>query len=172
MFETNREISITVQQKFEFYFLSLTFVILGLSIQTAKLGTSIIPDLLEIIGWILLLISGIAGLSRMEWLPQIYNVIHEMQDREKYRDEAKKRITEGDLRDAFIIDEGELPIKEFLVKIDEGLKTLNAKVDKLEKKSLFKYKIHKYAFVFGVILLVASRSYIPLGHILNRIIAA
>ena len=65
--DSNLNVSIRIQEKFEFYFLSLTFVILGLSIQTSKFGTHPISDGLELFGWISLFVSGMAGLSRMRW---------------------------------------------------------------------------------------------------------
>jgi hypothetical protein len=170
MYETNQEISIKLQEKFEFYFLSLTFVLLGLSIQTAKLGGNLISDSLEIVGWILLLISGFAGLSRTEWLPQIYKVIHEKQDRENYRDEAKRRKSEGDHRNVIIRDQGEKPIKEFIMEVEDGIEILHNQVEKLERKSMGKYKIHKYAFVFGLIFIIASRAYIPLSNIIKHLL--
>jgi hypothetical protein len=45
------------------------FTLLALSIQTAKFGTSSIADIFELIGWVLLFISGISGLWRLEFLP-------------------------------------------------------------------------------------------------------
>ena len=150
--------------------MSLTFVLLGLSIQTAKLGGNLICDSLEIVGWILLLISGLAGLSRMEWLPQIISAIHEKQVRENYRDEAKRRKREGDHRNVIIGDQGEKPVKEFIMEVEDGIEILHNQVEKLERKSMGKYKIHKYAFVSGLIFVIASRAYIPLSNIIKHLL--
>lgn len=61
-----------LQGKFEFYLLTLVFTILGLAIQTADFGASKIADILELLAWISLLASGLAGILRLEWLPVIY----------------------------------------------------------------------------------------------------
>ena len=58
--ENNLEISRRVQEKFEFYFLSLTFIVLGLSIQTSEFDGSLLSDGLELISWACLFISAIS----------------------------------------------------------------------------------------------------------------
>ena len=67
--DSNIDVAIRIQEKFEFYFLSLTFIILGLAIQTSNSGVHAISDGLELLGWISLFVSGMAGLSRMRWAP-------------------------------------------------------------------------------------------------------
>lgn len=63
-----------IQWKFEIYLLGLVFTLLALAVQTAKLGGGTWPALLEISGWLSLLVSGLSGLSRVEWLPVIHQV--------------------------------------------------------------------------------------------------
>ncbi len=46
---SNLEVSIRIQEKFEFYFLSLTFIILGLVVQTSKFGSYAISDIFELL---------------------------------------------------------------------------------------------------------------------------
>ena len=58
-----------VQEKFEFYMLSLTFTLLALSVQSASFGNNLASDILELIGWCLLLISGVIGIFRLEMVP-------------------------------------------------------------------------------------------------------
>jgi hypothetical protein len=41
---SNLDVSIRIQEKYELYFLSLTFIILGLSIQTSRVGSHAISD--------------------------------------------------------------------------------------------------------------------------------
>lgn len=57
------------QGKLEFFILTLIFAILALSVQTANFGDYLFGDLIEILGWILLLISGIAGIFRLQYVP-------------------------------------------------------------------------------------------------------
>ena len=65
----------TAQQKFDFYAVALCFTLLGLAIQTASFGTNPAADLFELIGWLALLTAGIAGFSRLEWQPQVYQLM-------------------------------------------------------------------------------------------------
>jgi len=58
-----------VMEKIEFYFLGLTFTLLALAVQTFKPSTSLTADVVETGGWLLLLISGLVGVSKIEWIP-------------------------------------------------------------------------------------------------------
>ena len=162
--ETHQEISIRVQEKFEFYFLSLTFVILGLSIQTSEFGFSLLSDGFELLGWISLFISCLTGLSRMEWVPLIHNTAHEQNRRMNYYDEANFRRLRGE---SFVIAENneEKPIDDFINEIKEGIEVIEKQTEELDKKSILKYRIHKYAFALGLFFLMCSRGYEPFLNI-------
>ena len=165
--ENNIEISIRVQEKFEYYFLSLTFVISGLSIQTAEFGFSMISDTFELFGWLNLFMSCLIGLWRMEWLPQIYKVAHEKSRRLKYYNEAIIRKERGE---EVVIDEknNERPIDEFLADVDEGIRVVQKQIEVQDKKNILKYRFHKYTFVLGLIFLVCSSGYEPFLNVLNQ----
>lgn len=60
-----------IQEKFELYLVSLTFTLLALSVQTASFGKYPTADVLEILGWALLLISGIIGIFRLQYVPVV-----------------------------------------------------------------------------------------------------
>ena len=60
-----------IQEKFELYAISLTFTILGLSIHTAEFGNCPASDLFELLGWLLLILSGVIGLQRMAAVPAL-----------------------------------------------------------------------------------------------------
>src|SRR5438477_153548 len=64
----DREHAHNKQEKFEFYLISLVFTLLALSIQTAKFGAFAIGDVFELVGWLGLLVSGVAGLWRIEYV--------------------------------------------------------------------------------------------------------
>lgn len=59
--------------KFIFYFTGLAFTLLGLSVQTAAFGTNVYGNVAELVGWLLLLISGLAGLGRLRRLPVVHH---------------------------------------------------------------------------------------------------
>jgi NhaP-type Na+/H+ or K+/H+ antiporter len=60
-----------IQEKFELYLVSLTFTILALSIQTASFGKYPTADVVEILGWVVFLISGVTGLIRLQYVPVV-----------------------------------------------------------------------------------------------------
>jgi len=156
---SNLDVSMRIQEKFEFYFLSLTFIILGLSIQTSKFGTHAISDGLELLGWIFLFISGMAGLSRMRWAPSLYRVKHQIIRRERNRDEAKRRESNGE---TYVIQgEKQIPIGDFIGDVSQGVKEVEDEMSKLETKNNLKYWLHVYGFTFGLLFLMGSRGYEP-----------
>lgn len=64
------EVAQRLQLRFEYYAIALTFSILALAIQSASPGP--IGTIAELLAWISLLISGLVGLSRLEWQPMLY----------------------------------------------------------------------------------------------------
>lgn len=156
---SNLDVSIRIQEKFEFYFLSLTFIILGLSIQTSKFGSHAISDGFELLAWVFLFIAGMAGLSRMRWAPSLYKVKHEIIRREQYRDEAKRRESSGG---TYVIQgEKENPIGNFIADVSQGVKEVEEQLGELEIKNDRKYWLHIYGFTFGLLFLMVARGYDP-----------
>jgi hypothetical protein len=165
---TNLDVSIRIQEKFEFYFLSLTFIILGLSIQTSKFGTHAISDGLELLGWISLFISGMAGLSRMRWVPSLYKVKDEIIRRERYHDEAKRRESNGE---TYVIQgEKEIPIGDFIGDVSQGVKEVQDQLGKLETKNNLKHWLHVYGFTLGLLFLIGSRGYEPAVRLVSCLV--
>ena len=60
---------VRLQNRFDFYAVALAFTLLGLSVQTARFGQGHWADCLELLGWVALLISALAGLWRLEKSP-------------------------------------------------------------------------------------------------------
>lgn len=80
------------QDTFELYVLGLTFTILGLSVQTASFGVALLADSAELLGWVSLLISGLFGLHRGLWKPNLYNVMGMKSTFQVESDDADKMI--------------------------------------------------------------------------------
>ena len=71
MSDNERSVAQQSQEKFQFYGVALVFTILGLSIQTATFDGHIIARICELFSWLMLLVSGLSGLSHLEWNPVI-----------------------------------------------------------------------------------------------------
>jgi len=76
MTETNAQVAQRIQEKYDFYTVSLTFTLLALAVQSATLKDSAPKDMLELGGWTLLFLSGICGLSRLRRTPKVFRLHH------------------------------------------------------------------------------------------------
>ena len=158
--EDNLEISRRVQEKFEFYFLSLTFVVLGLSIQTSKFGGSLLADGLELTIWVCLFISGVSGLSRMQWLPVAYKVAHVKVTREHNLKEAKARQRQDE---PYVVtkQDNQMPIDDFIKRAEKGVDDVKKQLAELENKNSVKYRLHVWGFAVGLFFMMCSRGLDP-----------
>lgn len=157
-----------LQEKFELYLLALIFTILGLAIQTAKLGTYRAADVLEILGWISLAISGVTGLWRMEWVPVALKTGAQLQGLRKERQKLAEHAERG-LKQVQIEDQQEpFDVHELVATRDGIIQRGQARLDKIEKTIHVKYAIHKWTFVLGLVLLIVARSYAPIVGVFSR----
>jgi len=166
----NEEISIRLKERFEFYVIALTFTILGLSIQTASFGASLLSDSFELLGWLFLFISGLVGLSRLEWIPVAYSVHAEIQNWQSEAARLRQYQQMGRAAVPVVDDErGIVPIEEAIHAQDAEVTCLRPKAENIEKWTLRKYTIHKWTFILGLIFLLLSRSYGPAANIASKV---
>ena len=139
-----------IQYKFEFYLLVLTFTLLGFAIQTSNFIQSAPADLSEIVGWLLLLVSGVIGLWRLEWIPVAYNTYTEIKRIAAEIDYCKNLLKTG-------IEEmpvGDVEKPQSVSKVvdlkNSQLKTLFEKFERVECRTLLKYKCQKALFVLSL----------------------
>ena len=161
MSNTEREIAQKTQEKFEFYVISLVFTLMALSIQTSKFGASTVADSFELIGWVLLLVSGFSGLWRIEYLSVERMKLtqkDEFQNQINYCNEIKlKGATE-----IYVLEsERNQPIEERIKNLSKGIEALTPLIKKLERHNNIKYKTHRVTFLLGVISIIVARGYIP-----------
>jgi hypothetical protein len=84
----------SILEKFEFYFLGLTFTLLGAAIQTATFtGHSHISVIAEIIGWSGFAISGMVGLSKVEHLSLVIYLRNRKNVFENHKSEIEQAKT-------------------------------------------------------------------------------
>jgi len=101
----NLEIAQKLQERFEFYLIALAFTILGLSIQTASFSRNPVPDMLELSAWCSLLISGLVGLSRLEWIPVAYKAHEEVVEIKGELERLREALRQGHTEVPIIDDE-------------------------------------------------------------------
>jgi hypothetical protein len=146
--------SINTQQKFEFYLLALVFTVLALSIQTAK-QFSCIQSIIEILSWVSFLISGLAGLSRMEWIPVSYMYYSNLTKGKSFASEAKSGRNVLHESGRIMTDK---EVADLVKEVDDRIEDRKNILKKIESRIEIKYTIHKWLFVIGLVLLIISRS--------------
>lgn len=167
----DREYGIQLQEKFELYFLGLIFTVLALAVQTAKFDNiNIAAACLELASWVTLLISGLVGLRRMEWIP-VAHFEHADQcqseaDLQQFRNLAQRGVDALPLED----QKNPAPIETFIKDREQHI--LRMKVNKLKHQTLVskKYNIHKWSFVLGMCLLIGARGVGPVIKLYEAIV--
>jgi hypothetical protein len=146
-----------LQAKFDIYFLGLTFTLLGLAVQTAKFGRSRAGDLLELGGWIALIVSSLAGLSRLVSLPSTYAKLAAL---EHWRD-RKRRFDLARTLNPYVDDDTRGYAPDELVaesaKSERKIRTLQSE-NHLQSGG-FRHLAHRWLFVAGLLLLACARGY-------------
>lgn len=162
--DKNLEIAQRMKEQFGFYITALTFTILGLATETAEFGTSTISDVTELSSWLLLFISGLVGLSRLELLPVAYEARFHAKglNNELLNFQDQKANGSKEVRDC----SGTYPIDVAI----ENRRTLQAKaqesMEAVEKSTPRKYRIQKWLFIAGISLVLFSRAFVPITELL------
>lgn len=138
-------------QKFNYFFVSLTFSVLALAINHGVPIDLKVPLITGLLGWLLLLVSGFFGILRLEYEVPFFRIaalLAEIRGKKADYDlevpEGAARITDPDLSNQPYVDEIAI-FEEKLEKINLGL--------------TWKYCVQKWCFFFGVASLVISYAY-------------
>ncbi len=157
--KASRDYSRELQEKLEIYLLGLIFTLLAAAVQTAKFGQSAVADASELTSWLLLFASGLAGLSRLEWLPVAHlvggatqDVEEELEHLEQLADQGQAEVTD---------DEEVVPVADAIARRKTTLEGLGAKESAFKLSTHRKYLAHKWTFVGGLALLLVARGYMP-----------
>jgi hypothetical protein len=165
------EYSRSLQEKFELYVLALLFTILAASIQTAKFGVSQVADWLELASWVMLAISGLVGLWRMEWAPVVHQIhgkkLNIMAERQRTADAAAQGTTEVQYQDT----KKAVSIGGVIAEHDDIISKLTKQEKAGDRTLRRRWAVHKWTFVAGLALVIASRAYVPASSLIDRLIA-
>lgn len=169
--KSERAVAREGQEKFDFYLISLVFTLLALSVQTAKFGGFTPRDIFELAGWLAFVLSGFAGLSRLEWIPHIRTVLATQQEFEADKFDLAQKILhgQGEARIHVLESGAEQTVAQRLEIRKDGLAKLAPAIGQLERRSNRKYTLHKWAFVLAVICIVIARGIEPLIVIIKTI---
>lgn len=137
----NLEAAQDVHHKFEFYLIALTFTIAGFAIQTGKFSGNIFGDFAEASSWVMLFLSGVVGLWRIEFLPVAYRIYNYIQVRNQSIDHYKDDNEQEDDVDA----------------LRKQVAEYEPKLKKIEDANRKKYRWQKILFICGLLDLLLAR---------------
>ena len=155
------------QKKFDFYLLALVFTILGLTIQTSNFSLFYCQYIFELSGWVALLISGLAGLSKMEWIPVIIKHMEENQIDAEHKSGLSKARETGAVDSKTGLPMPKEEVEVFLETVEDRINTRTKVINKIEKKHNIKYHFHKWGFIIGLALLLVSRAIYHIQNLKN-----
>lgn len=165
--QANTAIAQRIQEKFDAYLLGLIFTILGLSIQTAKFGSSPIADASEIIGWVLFLVAGLAGLSRLEGASEIYR-LYGVQAQKEEAGLAGEHVRFQGKTEVYVAPLGKsVPVEQYIGEAKQSVGTVEKAIKPLQTRGYAKYRIMKYSFVAGLLALMVARALVPIRGIVH-----
>ena len=158
-----------IQERHESYLLTLTFTLLALAVQSASFGAIFWRNNIELLGWISLLVSGLAGLSRTEWLSQLFGAQSRKDDAEAIVRRyliAKAQRNTGVL---MVEEERISSIEEEIRVAKDRAATIAKSVDELTARTQLRYKVQRIAFVIGLLCLMISRGWPALSSIVGQL---
>ncbi len=150
----------SILEKFEFYFLGLTFTLLGAAIQTATFaGHSNVSIFAEIIGWAGFALSGLIGLSKVEHLSVVIYLRNRKNEFENNKSQFEQAKASG-FSSAKISQTGEvMSIDAVIHQVGENASRYGEQFDKVGRRHEVKDIIQKWAFVIGLLSTAVARAY-------------
>lgn len=146
-----------VQERVQFYFITLTFTLLALSVETAKFNSSNISSASELFAWFFLLLSGITGLSRLNSIPANFKISIYQNSIQSNIDSTVQLIKNGN-QTILLQKIGEaVDAKEYLEQQLQTKATFETKETTLCKKQWLLMRIHLSALMLGLVLLIIAR---------------
>lgn len=155
-----------LQMKFNFYLVGLTFGMLALSVQTAEFEAPLVARGAELVGWVLMLLSGLAGLMRLELLPHIHALgAHEDRAHHNAHELIVKRA--GGTTTVMVTRESkDYRIEDLIQQAQADAEKIKAALAPFNKQAARQYTVQKAGLVLGVLALLVARGYEPLRGII------
>lgn len=166
---TERDRAVDEQQKFFFYLTGLTFGVLALSVQTASFDGPAVAGILELLAWALLLTSGVAGLLRLEMAPEFYRVSGIEADVRERRHELVKGSATG-MREVYVTAKQQtVPVDTLIDQAKNDLLLTGDRLKMLGKVGVLWYRLQRYSFAGGILLLLIARGLGPALTLAERL---
>ena len=155
------KIGYEAQHKFDFYAVALAYTVLGLAVQTAHFGSNPLADFFELAGWLSLLISGIAGLHRLEWQPQVFQLLGLKSSQEERLTGLRKAQAQGTTVVRALDTGTDLSISNLIVRDERDLNKVENRLKEISGKANIGYRVRSIALLVGLLALILSRGIGP-----------
>jgi hypothetical protein len=158
------------QHTFIQYAIGLTFTVLGLSIQTSRFGASRTADILELVAWLALLVSGMIGLARWEQVSQMYRLFGH-QDSEDDLISKLQMARAGGLAEVTTIEDNRSEaLEDTLARVKRRRQGIEELITAGNRRSRRLYNAQKALFGLGFLALVFARAFGPGLRILESLL--
>jgi NhaP-type Na+/H+ or K+/H+ antiporter len=151
-----------LQEKLELYLLGLAFTLLGLSIQTAKFAGPPPQRIAELVGWVLMLISGVVGILRLRWVPVLLRHGATIQDADTKIFQAREAPPESEIK----YEAQTISVHDYIEAHQKTRAALEASIPRLSERIISMGKIQTWALIAGVCAVAAARAYVPVREII------
>ena len=140
--------------------MALVFTCWALAIQTGKLSDNHYQQAMEFIAWSCLLISGLAGLKRMENVPVLFRYFHEQnKDKSIASDLKQTRHTHMTLDKLTREEIPQEDIEKSISLRESRVKQRREMIEDVENKTQIAYSLHKWFFIIGLVSVMLSRGF-------------
>lgn len=170
MERTGIDIALDRQSRFDLFAVAVTFTILGLAVQTAKLGVYYVADTFELIGWIAFVVSGLTGMQRLQLIPQSYR-LHAIQDeKDAQHFNAAKHLHQFPHTPAIIPEtNATVPLATVAQQWKATAAEAGRLAEKLDRRITRLYAWQRNGFLFGLTTLAVSRASPAIDHFLKLV---
>lgn len=155
--QSDLETAQRVQERVQFYFVTLTFTLLALSVETAKFNGSNISSSSELFAWLFLLLSGITGLSRLNSIPGNFKISIYQRSIQSNIDSAVQLLKDGNQTILLQKSAEAVDVKEYLEQQLQTKASFETQEKALYKKQWFFMRIHLSSLMLGLVLLIIAR---------------
>ena len=150
-----------VQERAQFYSLTLAFTLLALSIQTIDISGDKVIAILESAAILALLVSGLTGLWRALEIPAIYKIQIHLHSLTENVTDGKNIKAQGAPLIYSPLHEKSFKVDEYIEENEKGVKHFLGKKDQVESKLAVYMGFHKYCLLLGILLIMFSRVFVP-----------
>ena len=147
------------QERFNVYFLAFIFGILAVAIHTASFESALVASGAELVAWVLLVVSGIAGLLRQERLPECYRLRGLKAEKEELRNEVQKALLRGATEFHVLPAEVDVPSWRYRGEIEEEISRVDERLAAINQQLTRRYRVQRWGFFLALVFLLVSRGH-------------